>query len=78
MRAWTAGSVLSKGGTAIGGGGRAMGLISWTMIFLPALLVDLSAQDVLGRDYVRGLRWLGGRRCAVREITDDAGGGGLR
>ena len=42
----------------------------------PALLVDLGVEDVLSRDDEFGfwrLRWRWG---AVREIADDAGGGG--
>ena len=41
-----------------------------------ALLVNLSVEDVLGSNDERGLRRLRWRRRAVREITDDAGGGG--
>lgn len=35
MRAWKAGLVLSKVGSVVGGGGRAMGEIFWTMILRP-------------------------------------------
>ena len=41
-----------------------------------AFLVNLSVEDVLGSNDERGLRRLRWRRRAVREIADDAGGGG--
>ena len=42
-----------------------------------ALLVDLGFEDVLGGNEVVGFRRLGMWWGAVREITEDMGGGGL-